>query len=96
MRVAGPGRWLACLDVPNFYPLVIKQRQGAKNTQQSTCASQAKNTRQFLWDDNSSRLRPADFPAQSTYRELQAVTANGRQRCQRACYLKKIGGKLQV
>lgn len=30
IRVAGPGRWLACLDVLCFYPSVIKQGQRAK------------------------------------------------------------------
>lgn len=40
------------------YCTVIKGGQkNPKNIQQPTCASDAKNTRQFLWDDNSKGLQ---------------------------------------
>lgn len=68
MSATGLGCWVECLDFLHFYSTyLLKKDTQQKNSQQPP--SEAKNTRQFLWDDNSSGLRSGVFPAQCTERE---------------------------
>lgn len=59
MSLGWDARLLANLFRLSLLPYCSFQRRTKKNIQQSTCASDAKNTRQFLWDDNSKWLQRA-------------------------------------
>lgn len=61
------------------YCTVIKRgqkKQQKKNMQQSTRASDAKNTRQFLWDDNSSKGLSSRELENWNANEYEATTPN--------------------